>query len=364
MSQLGESVERFQPNSNPQIQDLWVEHARYMPVKQMVRGKRILDLGCGTGFSSKLILSWGASSVTGVDSDAAAIQSANEHYSNDNLTFLVGYAEQISDLVTMSDFDGICFVECLEHVYEPELVLRKLRDFVKPEAWIYITAPNDFWNYKYSDTENPYHLRKYEYDNFIYEVESILGRPMETGQCHGFLGFATSPDALINQRGGAFAEAICFDDFDNPPNTNEALFYYALWGSMAGAITVAGSIQPMELFTQLNDVSNLTIDSERRSKLIQRELQAKLQIATEALVEEQNKLNALGFLLANGTIKNLQPGIHKSASLVTHESIPKLSYLQRFLRKPPHLILKTYSILPQNAKDYLRRIRRRFLNGM
>jgi len=45
-------------------------------VSPHVNGARVLDLACGTGYYSKLLLEWGASSVLGVDLSAAMIEVA------------------------------------------------------------------------------------------------------------------------------------------------------------------------------------------------------------------------------------------------------------------------------------------------
>ena len=44
-------------------------HARYRFVASMVRGRRLLDAGCGVGWGSQILLDHGAASIDGVDID-------------------------------------------------------------------------------------------------------------------------------------------------------------------------------------------------------------------------------------------------------------------------------------------------------
>ncbi|KAJ7364567.1 methyltransferase type 11 [Mycena albidolilacea] len=57
---------------------------------------RVLDLACGTGFYSRLLLSWGASSVLGIDISSGMIDAARAHPDTtampDRLVFRVGDA--------------------------------------------------------------------------------------------------------------------------------------------------------------------------------------------------------------------------------------------------------------------------------
>ncbi|KAJ7364572.1 methyltransferase type 11 [Mycena albidolilacea] len=63
---------------------------------------RVLDLACGTGFYSRLLLSWGASSVLGIDISPAMIDAARDHpdttASQDRLAFRVGNACELGAL--------------------------------------------------------------------------------------------------------------------------------------------------------------------------------------------------------------------------------------------------------------------------
>lgn len=55
---------------------------RYLLVRSLVKGKRVLDLGCGLGAGSALLADAGAAQVVGLDTSAEAIDSARQHLSH------------------------------------------------------------------------------------------------------------------------------------------------------------------------------------------------------------------------------------------------------------------------------------------
>src|SRR6476661_10381829 len=85
--------ERFMPS---QTGDGRAEHLhRYRSVRDLVRGKDVLDLACGEGYGSTL-LSHFALSVTGVDIDEQTIRRARTAYSDrPNVRFEVGSCDSV-----------------------------------------------------------------------------------------------------------------------------------------------------------------------------------------------------------------------------------------------------------------------------
>ena len=86
--------ERFIPGIDDEM--LSIEHMqRYMGVREMVRGKVVLDAACGEGYGSR-ILAETAEKVTGIDINETTIQNAREKYAlTRNLDFLCGSIERI-----------------------------------------------------------------------------------------------------------------------------------------------------------------------------------------------------------------------------------------------------------------------------
>jgi 2-polyprenyl-3-methyl-5-hydroxy-6-metoxy-1,4-benzoquinol methylase len=99
-------------------------------------GKRVLDVGCGTGETAAGIAGLGAISVTGIDYAQSAIEQANARHQADNLRFEVRSLDDWSEPV-----DVVVSCGTLEHMERPDLELKKMVDLVKGRGEIALTCP-------------------------------------------------------------------------------------------------------------------------------------------------------------------------------------------------------------------------------
>lgn len=99
---------------------------RYAWATQFVAGKRVVDLGCGTGYGS-FMLSWMANGVLGVDLSKEAIEFANMHFHTYGLAF-----ERFDITKLIPDADLYVAFEVLEHLDSPHLVLAGIK---APLVW-------------------------------------------------------------------------------------------------------------------------------------------------------------------------------------------------------------------------------------
>ena len=132
--------ERFIPHQTDPF--LALEHYhRYCFASRFVRGKKILDIGCGEGYGSAF-LSQLADVVVGIDRDQAIIDYARKKYSSiPNLTFKVGNCQDAPD--DSENFDmAVCF-ELLEHLNPDDQVrfLNSMRQRLKPDGLLVISSP-------------------------------------------------------------------------------------------------------------------------------------------------------------------------------------------------------------------------------
>ena len=83
-------IERVYDFSGPR--SIYMEHLwRYKFAAERTRGRRVLDMACGSGYGSHyLATQGGAQHVTGVDIDPDAIRYARLRYRQDNLQFRRG----------------------------------------------------------------------------------------------------------------------------------------------------------------------------------------------------------------------------------------------------------------------------------
>jgi SAM-dependent methyltransferase len=102
------------------------------------QGKRILELGCADGFISRHLTERGCQ-VTGVEIDSEAAERAKkwcDEVLNQDLND-PGWLQQVG-----ADFDTILCGDVLEHLVEPEVVLRNLHRLLAPGGRVIICLPN------------------------------------------------------------------------------------------------------------------------------------------------------------------------------------------------------------------------------
>lgn len=107
-----------------------------------LKGKRVLDIGCGAGLLSEALARAGAQ-VTGIDLAEDAIGIAREHAAAQTLEieYRVCSAESLAEEAPDS-FDVICCLEMLEHVPDPEAIVAAAARLVKPGGDIVFSTIN------------------------------------------------------------------------------------------------------------------------------------------------------------------------------------------------------------------------------
>lgn len=145
---------------------LLTEHlARYHFAASLVEGCRVLDLGCGSGYGSATLLRGGAELVLGVDVAPEAVAYARDEYGSDRAAFLAGDARRVP--FADGSFDRIACFELIEHVEEPELLLREAARLLKEHGLLVVSTPNARTYRKEPGLEpNPFHVREYELEEF------------------------------------------------------------------------------------------------------------------------------------------------------------------------------------------------------
>jgi 2-polyprenyl-6-hydroxyphenyl methylase/3-demethylubiquinone-9 3-methyltransferase len=108
-----------------------------------VRGKRVLDVGCGGGILSDAMARRGAE-VLGIDLSAKALRVASLHAleaSTPSVQYREVSAESLS--VEMPEaFDVVTCMEMLEHVPDPASVVSSCARLAKPGGWLFFSTIN------------------------------------------------------------------------------------------------------------------------------------------------------------------------------------------------------------------------------
>jgi len=102
-------------------------------------GSHILDVGCGTGFISGLLIEKGYR-VTGIDFSDWCIRRASEQYPNGN--FYQASADDPNLPGRFPEpFDAVVSVEVIEHLYSPSTFLKNCHQLLKPGGQFILTTP-------------------------------------------------------------------------------------------------------------------------------------------------------------------------------------------------------------------------------
>ena len=244
------------------------EHvARYAMLAPFVRGKRVLDIACGEGYGSWFLKEWGAREVVGVDISADAIAVAKKRFGREGVNFLAGDACRAQDFLAHASFDLIVSFETIEHVADPLAFLSGLRSLASPEAGIFISCPNDHIAMA-ADQSNPYHLRKYTFEEFRDLSESILGRGAQWLLGANVQGYALIPDGdpaisdiwdnlhdVVKTKPFALSNLLPSQANIRPDRSN-VLYYVGVWGLKETAASVAISAQSYSAFIELSKAND------------------------------------------------------------------------------------------------------------
>lgn len=107
-----------------------------------LRGRRVLDVGCGGGILSEAMARKGAA-VTGIDLAGAALSVARIHAHRTGAA--VSYVESTAEALACREagaFDVVTCMEMLEHVPRPEEVVAACAALVRPGGWVFFSTIN------------------------------------------------------------------------------------------------------------------------------------------------------------------------------------------------------------------------------
>jgi 2-polyprenyl-6-hydroxyphenyl methylase/3-demethylubiquinone-9 3-methyltransferase len=108
-----------------------------------LKGKQVLDVGCGGGILSDAMARAGAH-VTGIDLATKSLKVAQLH-ALETQTPNVSYREVSAEALAAdkpASFDVVTCMEMLEHVPDPESVVKACATLVKPGGWVFFSTLN------------------------------------------------------------------------------------------------------------------------------------------------------------------------------------------------------------------------------
>jgi SAM-dependent methyltransferase len=176
------TVERLDvARSGPAARDRspwWGVHAsRYRFAAPYVRGRRVLDIACGTGYGLTILHEQGGGrTVIGVDADFGAARAARR----------CGPA-LVADGARLPfqdrSFDVVTSFETLEHLHEREAFLSELARVLTPGGVCLLSTPNALQTQPLNGTpRNPFHVHEYTPDELRASLTSHFASVEMLGQ--------------------------------------------------------------------------------------------------------------------------------------------------------------------------------------
>ena len=232
--------------------------ARYLVARSLCAGKRVLDVACGEGYGSHFMAtSWGARSVHGVDVSQEAVDRASALFGSDQAAFHCLDVAQLDQTFPAQEFDLVVSLETIEHLNDPLGFLESIRRLLAPGGAALISCPNDHWYYRTPEERNPFHVRKYTFDEFRAMAEQVLG----PARCYllgtpvsGFINVGldspllgrsgVSRMAMFEARNGSEFLAVPTTEAVSPANCS---YFVGLWGVPATEEGTSAALVPCSM---------------------------------------------------------------------------------------------------------------------
>lgn len=158
----GERVIENAYRSSPGLYAIYLMHlASYRFAMRFTQGKRVLDLGCGSGYGSALVAET-AQQVVAVDVSGEAVRYAAGHHARENLTHQVvlpGADLPFPD----GSFDVVLSFQVIEHVENDRHYIQQADRVLESGGVLIVITPNrDVRLMRGQKPWNRWHIREYD----------------------------------------------------------------------------------------------------------------------------------------------------------------------------------------------------------
>ena len=163
--------------------------AHLYAIKKIRGSRRVLDIGCGTGYGAAMVASR-VGEVVGIDSSGEAVARARATHRSDNLEFMTMPATDLS--FPDGSFDAACSIQVIEHIEDVERHLSEVVRVLRPGGRFVVATPNRL-TYSPDGLHNPFHVREYVAE----ELEALLAtffQEVEITGLHAGLDLALRPE--------------------------------------------------------------------------------------------------------------------------------------------------------------------------
>ena len=140
---IGETEEWWDPNGKfAPLHIINPLRSNYVSEKVDLKNKNVIDVACGGGLLVEALHNFGAN-VTGIDISDVAINTAQIHAKKTNcdVTYINGEAEELLP-EKKEAFDVVTCLEAIEHVPDPQQLVKTCSDLCKPGGTIVFSTIN------------------------------------------------------------------------------------------------------------------------------------------------------------------------------------------------------------------------------
>ncbi len=150
--------------------NIYKEHvARYNFAAKYTKSKKVLDIACGSGYGSEILIGQGAKYVVGSDISKETIDYAKKQYQKENIEFVLNDIKKLD--FPDEEFDCVVSFETLEHVKDQDMVINELKRVLKKEGILIISTPNSESRTDDEEDTNRFH----EKELTVKELKEIIG---------------------------------------------------------------------------------------------------------------------------------------------------------------------------------------------
>lgn len=206
-------------------------HQRYLSIKELVKGKVVVDAASGAGYGSH-ILAASAAQVYGFDISTSAVQFAAQAYPKDNLQFCPASITALP--LANGSIDVVVSFETIEHVAESAQLafLQECKRILKPAGLFIISTPDKAIYSDLPNYQNEFHVKEFYKAEFTAFLSSFFNNIAIAKQFislgYFFSGDSSSAFTVINQKAikneGKYLIAFCCDSGLPPALAQSTVF--------------------------------------------------------------------------------------------------------------------------------------------